>query len=251
MQFEGSLCDPLMSIVRNLHTFSFHLAIFPSGEHTYLASSIMTYNQSAYQLDHEQRYQAVLLDYVAGNLPRGPAFVVAAHLALQPHACAYTQIFDSTGGALLDALEPVAISAPNWLESDTTHDNSMHALRPQNDVAHVLSSIDQGRWRRNLTGMLTMQLTGPLSDCDVELLKLEAGRKVPEHGHQGLELTLVLTGSLDDGGQIYRRGHLLVHDEGSEHQPGAEAGSDCICLIAQTAPIRLIGPLGWLINRFS
>jgi putative transcriptional regulator len=64
-------------------------------------------------------------------------------------------------------------------------------------------------------------------------------------------VTLVLSGELDDGSQIYRRGDLLVHDEDSEHQPGAAKGGDCICLIAQTGSVRLKGPLGWLINRFN
>ena len=207
----------------------------------------MTHAQSLQSLEQEQRYQALLLDYVAGSLLRGPAFVVGAHLALQPQARAVTQTFDSAGGALLDALEPVAIGAPTWLDRETPADSANHALRHQDDVAHVLSSLDQGRWRRNLAGMLTM----PVPGCDVELLKLEAGRKVPEHGHKGLEITLVLSGALDDGDQLYRRGQMLVHDEDSEHQPSAASGSDCICLIAQTAPIRLKGTLGWILNRFS
>jgi putative transcriptional regulator len=207
----------------------------------------MTRAPLSQQVEQEQRYHALLLDYVAGSLPRGPAFVVGAHLALQPQARAVTQTFDSAGGAFLDALEPVAIGAPIWLEHETPADSANHALRHQDDVAHVLSSLDHGRWRRNLAGMLTM----PVPGCDVELLKLEAGRRVPEHGHKGLEITLVLSGALDDGDQLYRRGQMLVHDEDSEHQPGAAPGSDCICLIAQTAPIRLKGTLGWILNRFS
>ncbi|MCA3692284.1 ChrR family anti-sigma-E factor [Aquidulcibacter sp.] len=202
---------------------------------------------TAHTIEKDQRYQALMLDYAAGSLPRGPALVVSAHLALQPQAREITRTFDAAGGMLLDTIEPVEIAQPAWLEAETGTDYSSHSLREIDDMAHVLSSIDQGRWRRNLAGMLTM----PLPGCDAELLKLEAGRKVPEHGHSGLEVTLVLSGALDDGNQIYRRGELLVHDEDSEHQPGAAKGGDCICLIAQTGNVRLKGPLGWLINRFN
>lgn len=201
----------------------------------------------AHTIEKDQRYQALLLDYVAGSLPRGPALVVSAHLALQPKAREITRTFDAAGGMLLDAIEPVEIAQPAWLETEVGGDYSRHALREIDDMAHVLSSLDHGRWRRNLAGMLMM----PVPGCDAELLKLEAGRKVPEHGHSGLEVTLVLSGALDDGNQIYRRGELLVHDEDSEHQPGAAKGGDCICLIAQTGNVRLKGPLGWLINRFN
>lgn len=207
----------------------------------------MIEESTAQTLETDQRYQALMLDYVTGSLPRGPALVVSAHLALQPKAREMTRTFDAAGGMLLDAIEPVEIAQPAWLEAETGRDYSSHALRDIDGMAHVLSSLDQGRWRRNLAGMLMM----PLPGCDAELLKLEAGRKVPEHGHSGLEVTLVLSGELDDGTQIYRRGDLLVHDEDSEHQPGAAKGGDCICLIAQTGNVRLKGPLGWLINRFN
>ncbi|MFY7759891.1 ChrR family anti-sigma-E factor [Aquidulcibacter sp.] len=207
----------------------------------------MNEENTALTIEKDQRYQALLMDYAAGSLPRGPALVVSAHLALQPQAREVTRTFDAAGGMLLDAIEPVEIAQPAWLEAEKSRDYSNHALREIDDMAHVLSSLDQGRWRRNLAGMLMM----PLPGCDAELLKLEAGRKVPEHGHSGLEVTLVLSGELDDGSQIYRRGDLLVHDEDSEHQPGAAKGGDCICLIAQTGSVRLKGPLGWLINRFN
>ena len=202
---------------------------------------------TAHTIEEDQRYQALMLDYAAGSLPRGPALVVSAHLALQPQAREITRTFDAAGGMLLDAIEPVEIAQPDWLEAEVGADYSQYSLREIDDMAHVLSSLDQGRWRRNLAGMLMM----PLPGCDAELLKLEAGRKVPEHGHSGLEVTLVLSGELDDGSQIYRRGDLLVHDEDSEHQPGAAKGGDCICLIAQTGSVRLKGPLGCLINRFN
>ncbi|MFN9612263.1 MAG: ChrR family anti-sigma-E factor [Hyphomonadaceae bacterium] len=202
---------------------------------------------TAHTIEEDQRYQALMLDYAAGSLLRGPALVVSAHLALQPQAREITRTFDAAGGMLLDAIEPVEIAQPDWLEAEVGADYSQYSLREIDDMAHVLSSLDQGRWRRNLAGMLMM----PLPGCDAELLKLEAGRKVPEHGHSGLEVTLVLSGELDDGSQIYRRGDLLVHDEDSEHQPGAAKGGDCICLIAQTGSVRLKGPLGWLINRFN
>jgi putative transcriptional regulator len=195
--------------------------------------------------DFDTRYEAAMFDYAAGSLPAGPAFVVAAHLALRPEAKEVVDVFDAAGGSLLDELEPVDLATPAWLASEDDVPSAKSHEAP--DFAHVLSSLDQGRWKRNLAGMLVK----PVPGVAAQLLKLEAGRSVPHHGHHGLELTLVLSGSFGDGHGVYRRGDLVIHDEDSEHQPCAVANSDCICLISQTAPVRLNGPLGWLINRFS
>jgi putative transcriptional regulator len=194
-------------------------------------------------LDVDTRYEAAMFDYAAGSLPAGPAFVVSAHLALVPRAREVVSVFNAAGGMLLDELAPSPIATPQWLEPSQPVPDSPSL--PSVDVAHVLASLDQGRWKRNLAGMLVK----PVPGVEAQLLKLEAGRRVPHHGHHGLELTLVLSGSFGDGHGIYRRGDLVIHDEDSEHQPCAVANSDCICLISQTAPIRLNGPLGWLIAR--
>lgn len=205
----------------------------------------MTSTLSTPATEFQTRYESALFDYSAGSLPPGPAFVVAAHLALQPQSNALVSVFDAAGGSLLDELEPVALATPSWLAEDG--DAPYKQREEAADFAHVLSSLDQGRWKRNLAGMLVK----PVPGIAAQLLKLEAGRSVPHHGHNGLELTLVLSGSFGDGHGIYKRGDLAVHDEDSEHQPCAVANSDCICLISQTGPVRLNGALGWLINRFS
>lgn len=192
-------------------------------------------------------YKAALFDYSTGTLPAGPAFVVAAHLALKPHAREQVRMLETTGGALLDAIEPVAMGQPTWLYQSEEAPSPTRTADTSAEVAHMLATLDQGRWKRNMAGMLVK----PVSQVKAELLKLEAGRSVPHHGHHGLELTLVLSGAFSDGHGTYRRGDLVIHDEDSEHQPAAVAGGDCICLISQTAPIRLNGPLGWLINRFA
>ena len=193
----------------------------------------------------DARYEAAMFDYASGALPAGPAFVVAAHMALRPDAKRMCEVFDAAGGSLLDDLDPVTMGQPTWLMSDMPAPTK--PVTGSIDMAHVLASFDQGRWKRNLAGMLVK----PVPGVDAQLLKLEAGRSVPHHGHNGLELTLVLSGSFGDGNGTYRRGDLVVQDQDSEHQPCAVANSDCICLISQTAPVRLKGVLGWLINRVS
>lgn len=191
------------------------------------------------------RYECVLVDYAAGALPPGPAFVVEAHLALRPDAARLVRTWEAAGGALLDAIAPVPLRA---VPTDAPAPSAAGAVEPAPPAqASVLSGLDQGKWRRDFSGMLTK----PLQGVNARLLKLEAGRKAPLHGHRGLELTLVLSGAFEDEDGVHRRGELLVHDEETEHAPGAPVGRDCICLVSEPGPVRLRGPMGWILDRLA
>jgi putative transcriptional regulator len=70
------------------------------------------------------------------------------------------------------------------------------------------------------------------------LLRIPAGRPVPEHSHGGFELTLVLCGAFEDESGAYHRGDLQEADEEITHQPLALPQEDCICLAITGAPLR-------------
>jgi putative transcriptional regulator len=61
---------------------------------------------------------------------------------------------------------------------------------------------------------------------------------VPDHGHNGIEMTLVLQGSFADETGTFGVGDLEVADEELEHTPVAGEGLPCICLAATDAPLR-------------
>jgi putative transcriptional regulator len=61
---------------------------------------------------------------------------------------------------------------------------------------------------------------------------------VPNHGHRGIELTLVLQGAFVDDGGRFARGDIEIADEELDHTPVADDAEDCICLAATDAPLR-------------
>ena len=61
---------------------------------------------------------------------------------------------------------------------------------------------------------------------------------MPEHGHGGTELTLVIEGAYGDDTGRYGRGDVQEVDGSIEHQPVADAELGCICLIASEQPAR-------------
>ena len=61
---------------------------------------------------------------------------------------------------------------------------------------------------------------------------------MPEHGHGGEELTVMLRGSYSDHTGRYIVGDVADLDEDIEHQPVVDSDEDCICLVATEAPTR-------------
>jgi len=74
--------------------------------------------------------------------------------------------------------------------------------------------------------------------ASARLLYIPAGVAVPDHGHRGIELTLVLQGAFRDATDRFGVGDLEIAGEELVHIPTAEAGADCICLAATDAPLR-------------
>ena len=100
-------------------------------------------------------------------------------------------------------------------------------------------------WQFAGPGVRSMELMRDGS-AKAELIRLEPGRGVPHHGHDGREFTLVLTGAFHDGRARYARGELCAADPATEHKPVAEEGEVCIALAVTDGPLAFTGPLGWV-----
>jgi putative transcriptional regulator len=121
-------------------------------------------------------------------------------------------------------------------------------MRSATPLARLLPGGLAGvRWRRLGLGIwhhrLSVQGSGALG-----LLKVAPGRIVPEHGHGGAELTLVLGGSFHDSTGRYRTGDVADLDETIEHEPVADPGPDCVCLVASETPARFRGLFARLVQ---
>jgi putative transcriptional regulator len=61
---------------------------------------------------------------------------------------------------------------------------------------------------------------------------------MPEHGHGGEELTLVLEGAYSDKLGRFAAGDIADLGDDVEHQPVVDQDRACICLVATEAPTR-------------
>lgn len=196
----------------------------------------------------------ILLKYAAGTLDEASSLLVATHLALCPHCRARNCAADALGGVLLDSLEAAPMSAstmdavlarlreePQASEFSAPAAHSNNPVIPDPLRSYLGGDLDSLHWRIVAPRVHQVQIETADRRSKARLLRFHSGLTVPTHGHNGRELTLVLTGSLCDRDTVLRRGDIAETDEHTEHQPYAGPGEDCVCLAVTDAPLRFKG----------
>ncbi|SHL73580.1 anti-ECFsigma factor, ChrR [Roseovarius marisflavi] len=189
---------------------------------------------------------ALLVAYSAGSLPEAFSLTVATHISMCDDCRARLGAFDAMGGAMVERCDSVAMSVGS-LEATMQRiraaaPQAAPAPRRKSSLPHPLQDyiggdLDAVKWRS--VGMGVKQAILPTSRAaTARLLYIPAGAAVPDHGHRGTELTLVLQGAFVDEVDHFGPGDIEIANEDLNHTPVADIGADCICLAATDAPLR-------------
>ncbi len=207
----------------------------------------------------------LLLDYAAGNLSEGWSLAIATHLALSPASRRRLEAMEGAAGALLDKITVVHDDADDaWqrmraqldtgaIDVPKTSNPQRHAFAdapviPEPLRSYLGSDLSGLKWRALGRGAYQIRIPTEDPTTQVRLLRIPAGKPVPEHTHQGRELTLVLCGSFWDGEDLFARGDLEEADDDVLHIPTATEGEDCICLAVTEAPLRFSS---WIVRMIQ
>jgi putative transcriptional regulator len=203
----------------------------------------------------------LIFAYSAGMLPEAVNLIVASHVSMCDMCRAAVETYDTLGGSVLENTDEVEVS-------DACLDNALALIRgtppetrpirrqvakdgrvPQPLQDYIGGSLDDVAWRP--LGMGVKQVILPTSqDATARLLYIPAGMAMPDHGHKGMELTLVLQGAFSDADGCYARGDIEVVDAEVDHTPVADPSEDCICLAVTDAPLRFTSLLPRLAQPF-
>ena len=186
--------------------------------------------------------------YSAGQLPEAFSLVVATHVSLCDDCRSRLMAFDTLGGALIedaaavrmadDSLEATLARISGGPQAEPARaTRSLGGVFPAPLRDYVGGDLSAVRWRSVGMGVRQAILKTD-SGATARLLHIPAGQAVPDHGHRGMELTLVLQGAFRDTEDRYGPGDVEIATEDLEHTPVAELGADCICLAATDAPLR-------------
>lgn len=191
---------------------------------------------------------ATLLALASGTIAHAHGVVAASHVSLCPVCAKALRKAEAVGGGLLvdGGIEPVSdmARAATLASLDGVAPAKLRPSRKSelpSALDHALGglSLAQIKWKKKAPGVALYDVPMPKgSTSALKLLSIGPGRAMPEHGHGGDELTMVLKGSYSDHMGTFRSGDVADLDDSVEHTPVADAGETCICVVAVEAPTR-------------
>jgi putative transcriptional regulator len=200
-------------------------------------------------INHHPR-EEMLLDYVSGALGETWSIAIATHLSVCPQCRRVASGLETLAGSVLKELSDEVVE-PSTLDSvlSRLEEGEQRRNRIEVDSLEVVclpkplrdytgGDLDSVRWKR-LGPVAHQVVVCAESDGTVaRLLRIPAGKPVPEHSHGGDEITLVLRGAFEDHLGLYERGDMQSVDASITHRPYAVPGEDCICLAVTDAPLQ-------------
>ena len=203
----------------------------------------------------------ILMGYSAGSLPEAFNLMVATHISLCDACRAQLGACDAVGGTLMERSKTPSAEMD---EGSLAATMSMIAVGPADSISapskttgvlptplqnYVGGDLAAIKWRP--IGMGVKQAILPTSkQASARLLFIPAGSAMPDHGHHGMELTMVLQGAFQDEDDYFARGDVEVAGSDLEHTPVADIHEDCICLAVTDAPLKFKGLLPRIMQNF-
>jgi putative transcriptional regulator len=220
-----------------------------------------------------------LMEYASGKMSQAMELLVATHMTVCPHCRAKVDEFEAMGGAALETTTSMDMADHSldhvmaMLERETANENIVTQEMPSmrriavgesisgstmpalpRPLAALLPddvmSLDDIPWKSLAPGVKHFQLKSIESKGTVRLMKIAPGVSIPDHGHHGHEMTLLLKGSYIDEIGRFRAGDVADLDDDVDHQPIADTAEECICLIATDAPMKFNRLLPKLLQPF-
>lgn len=203
----------------------------------------------------------LLLDYASGNLSEGWSLAIATHLALAPQARRRLEAIEGAAGALFDKITTSdRVTDGDWQKMKARLSTGEAPKRtpapkvqaegviPEPLRSYVGGDVSSLKWKALGRGAYQIRIPTDDPETQVRLLRIPAGKPVPEHTHDGRELTLVLAGAFHDGEALFARGDLEEADGSLLHTPTATEGEDCICLAVTEAPLKFSS---WIVRMIQ
>ncbi|PKG72656.1 hypothetical protein CXF86_22255 [Shewanella sp. GutCb] len=172
-----------------------------------------------------------------------------AHIALIEEDAAADEL--ETSIDLDDMLNSIMLLTPSSASKRQSKSAIVTVKGHEYQLPNALRQQISGTWN-GLGKISRMRLETDSGEARASLLHIDAGGEIPEHTHQGTELTLLLAGHFEDEFNRYSPGDFILLDSDHQHTPKTEDG--CLCYTVVDAPLRftkgiskLLNPIGELI----
>jgi putative transcriptional regulator len=205
-----------------------------------------------------------LMEFSAGNLSEPHALCIRLHLDQCSECSSRVDTLDSLGAVMMESQPQTEVSSDVFdsilsrIDKDTSgadHQISIDAKcgRRISPLTKLLGEdLNSLPWKRQLGDVSVLDITDrfPGQKEQVVLQKLAAGGKAPSHTHRGEETTIVLQGAFADHKGVFNQWDFVTLNHEDDHKPLALGCEDCITLSVLSAPVKLTGIFGRMLNPF-
>jgi len=204
----------------------------------------------------------VLLKYVSGGYDTAYNLVLAAHVSGCVRCQNSVALHQEIGGYTLAEQAPVKmkVSAMDLLDHAPAVQkkpaprkadfSKLFGIETPNILSTYLDkALDAIKWQ-SLSPSLKQHVIKADGKAVARLLWMAPGKSVPPHGHQGEEMTLILSGGYYDGDESYTAGDLHIADHKTPHVPVAMEDKPCLVLTATDEPLIFSGIIPKLLQPF-
>jgi len=201
-----------------------------------------------------------LMSCSAGSMPEAFAAVMACHIAMCPACRRELAMLQQVGLTLVETIAPVAVDNAAPIMAARSLEAELEEPRIETENGNVPAplrgavgrSLDRVAWSPVAPGVSQHRIAlSHDGDTSLRLVKVAPGHVLPEHGHGGQELTLVLRGAFADGGKHYAVGDVADICEAVEHAPSADEKEGCICLVATIGRLKFKSTLARLVQPLT
>ena len=215
---------------------------------------------------HHHLDETTLLRYASGGLSEAQLVVAATHIAMCSKCTHSVRLIEAVGGRLLESSAGMELSAGSFdrlmdklssapcISRDDTREPAQTSVDvPYPLIQYIGYRLSDVSWKTVAPGVRKHDIVlkgSARTPQSLYLLYIDSGKAVPEHGHGGNEMTLVLSGAYQDSLGRFAPGDIADLDENIEHQPRVEPEQPCICLVATEAPTRFKGLFSRLLQPF-
>lgn len=208
---------------------------------------------------HHHPSEPLVLAYAAGTLDPGEHIAIATHLAGCRECRQFAQAMESAGGALLadmaeadmafGALDRIAARLDEPVAQPAAPAPLNESLKEFAGLPDFVRRLPAAPWHWVAPGLHLRRLKPPAaSPTRVFLLRARAGMRMLPHGHDGIELTCVLSGSFSHDGNRYGPGDFDCGEADNDHTIAIGEESECICLVGMRGKLQLRGLAGRILQ---
>lgn len=204
----------------------------------------------------------LILDHASGTAPAALSVLALAQAELRPVVARRIALAESAFGALLESEDTQKIDARirERVMARIGRVEPEPARREPRGNGELLPAAladrllvrDKGlRWKRRAGGRAEIRIDALCQPgVEASLIRLDPGRAIPTHDHEGDEYTLVLAGAFSDARARYERGDVCTAGPGLAHSPRVETDALCVCFAVSLGRMQFRNPLIAAYDRF-